>query len=275
MVKFPKWKFKTSFVMKNKLVRFLIILNGTLLPLVLIFLLFQIGKEILKKKDYPYQEEGIIVGEELEQAKKDTLALQGLQYDTPIKIYNSKNYYMPLSLMTYEEKKKVIEIASYANDIGTGLLKRVNVIFLDEKYQVINTLLDKKASVLEIKFQREDYETYRYSSKIDETVKYVGYLICFEDTNKDQKINSLDNHDLYISDLEGRNLKKVTNNLSIDSFEFIKSNSQILIRYNKRLNVPDEHKEIEFAIYDIEKGVFLDLSSLNKELKRLENIIIN
>ena len=54
--------------MKNKYIKFLIILNGTLLPLILVFLLFQITKDLFKSKDN-YRNEGVIVGEVLEEAK--------------------------------------------------------------------------------------------------------------------------------------------------------------------------------------------------------------
>ncbi len=260
--------------MKNKYIKFLIIINGTLLPVILLFALYNITKDVFRKtEENIYKEQGIIVGEELEVAKKEGFALQGLQYDTPSKVYNSDNYYLPISLMTYEEKKRVNEMAASANDINPGFLKQVNIIFLDKNYKVIRSLLNKKGSILDIKFQGEYY--YRTSGEIDETAKYIGYLISLDDTNKDGKINSLDHHDLYISDLDGGNLKRITNKLIIESFEFISSNTKILITYATPLNTREEHKEVGFAIYDIYKEKFTDLNSLNKELEKLEKIIIN
>jgi hypothetical protein len=257
--------------MNSKFIKFLIILNGIMLPLLVGFGLYRIIVEFFPdKNDFP---DGIILGKEFEDAKKDSLALQGLKYYSPVDLYNSKNKYLPISLLTYEEEKEIYQTASLANDIGDALLKYVNVIFLDENYQVITSLLDKKASILEIEPQRNRY---RYDeNKLDKTVKYIVYQIAFEDSNKDGKLNSGDNHDLYISNLEGGNLTKVTENINIVRFEFINSNSQIFIKYKSRENIREEHKKESFAIYDIETSNFLNMSSINKELDKLEKIIIN
>lgn len=257
--------------MNNKFIKFLIILNGIMLPLLVGFGIYRIIVDFFPdKSDFP---DGIILGEEFEEAKKDSLALQGLKYYNPQDLYNSKNKYLPISLMTYDEEKEIYKSVSLANDIGDALLKYVNIIFLDENYQVITSLLDKKASILEIEPQRNRYSY--DDDKLDETVKYIVYQIAFEDSNNDGKLNSADNHDLYISNLEGKNLKKVTENINIVRFEFINSNSQIFIKYKSRENIRDEHKKESFAIYDIETSKYLDMSSINNELDNLEKIIIN
>lgn len=253
----------------NKFIKFLMILNGLLLPILLLFAISQITKEIFPIRNN--QPEGVIIGEKLEEAKKDSVALQGLRYYSPVDIYNSDNKLLKISLMTYEERKEFLKYASVANDIGDPLLNLVNVVFLDKNYQVIGSLLEEKASISLIKF-RNGY--YGDNEPIDKTYKNIGYLIAFEDSNKDGKLNSIDNHDLYISDLRGENLKKVTNNIDIDNFELINSNSQILIYYKEREDIPEEHKKIKFAIYDIEKDSFVSLQSLNSELENLEKIII-
>ncbi|CAM1349918.1 MULTISPECIES: hypothetical protein [Tenacibaculum] len=254
----------------NKYIKFLIILNGTLLPVILIFLLFQLTKEFFpNNNNFP---DGIILGEELETAKKDSLVLQGLKYYTPIDLYNSKNKYLPISLLTYEEEKRVKNLVSVANDIGDSLLKFVNIIFVDENYQVITSLLKKKASILQIKPQRKRYKLER--DELDKTVKYIAYLIAFEDSNKDGKLNSGDNHDLYLSDLNGKNLIRITNSINLDRFEFTNSNSQIFIKYTDRENIREEYKKQKFAIYDIESSKLLNMSSIDKELDNLEKIII-
>jgi len=256
--------------MNNKFIKFLIVLNGILLPIILFFVLFQLTKEFFPNKNhYP---DGIVLGKKLEKAKKDSVALQGLKYYTPRSLYNSKNTYLPISLLTYNEEKEINKLASVANDIGDGLLKFVNVIFLDENYQVITSLLDKKASVLQIEPQRKNYKY--ENQEVDKTVRYIAYLIAFEDSNKDGKLNAADNHDLYISDLNGKSLKRITDNIDITRFEFIKSNSQIFIKYTNRENGREEHKKQRFIIYNLKSSKFLNLSSFDKELDKLEKIII-
>jgi len=254
----------------NRFIKFLIILNGLMLPILVGFGIYQISKELFPNRNNKPQ--GVIIGEKLEEAKRDSVALQGLKYYSPRELYNSKNTYLPISLLTYEEEKEINKFSSVANDIGDALLKFVNVIFLDENYQVITSLLNKKASILEIEPQRKDY-SYK-KDEIDKTVKFIGYLIAFEDSNKDGKINSVDNHDLYLSNLSGKNLTKVTNNINIDRFEFINSNSQIFIKYTNREDIREEHKKQRFAVYDIKSSKLLNMSSIDKELDSLEKIII-
>jgi len=256
--------------MNNKFIKLIIVVNGILLFFVLIFALVNITKDFFSNRNK--YDEGLYIGEKIEKAKEKKVALQGLRYYTPSSLYNSSNSYLPISLLTYEEEKAIYEAASVANDIGSSLLKYVNVVFLDENYQLIGSLLDKKASILEIEPQRDSNYN---DNKVDETVKYIAYLIAFEDSNKDGKLNSADNHDLYISDLNGKNLQKITHNLNIDRFEFKKSNSQIFIKYTSRENIREEHKKQDFAIYNIEEGKFVNLKSLNNELNNLEKIIIN
>lgn len=257
--------------MKNKFIKFLIILNGTLLPLILCFVLYQISKDFFKGNNDSY-EQGVILGEELEEAKKDSVALQGLRYYSPNSLYNTENMYLPVSLLTYQEKKRLSKAAASANDFNEEFLKYVNVIFIDKNYKVIRSLVNKKASIKQIEEQRK---TNGYNNtEPDLSIKYIAYMIAFEDSNQDGKLNSSDNHDLYLSDLSGGNLKKVTNNIEIQNFEFINSNSQIHIYYVDRNEVREEHKRTKMAIYNIEKGEFKELKSIEAELDKLEKIII-
>ena len=61
--------------MKNKYIRFLLILNGTLLPIVLLYGLYNITKDILYSDEkYSRQDDGIMIGEEVIEAKKNEYA---------------------------------------------------------------------------------------------------------------------------------------------------------------------------------------------------------
>jgi hypothetical protein len=87
----------------NKLNQTLVTINGIIIPLFIGFALYN----ILDKPDNEYGgHESIIVGDELEKAKDDSLALQGIMYESPEEIYNSTNFYLPVSVMTYEEAKE-------------------------------------------------------------------------------------------------------------------------------------------------------------------------
>lgn len=253
----------------NKLNQTLVTINGIIIPLVIGFSLYN----ILHKPQYEYQEpESIIVGDELEKAKNDSLVLQGIRYEVPEEIYNSTNFYLPVSVMTYEEAKELRKLASSAGDINPSQFNLFNVVFLDKDYKVIGQLLDKKGSISDIRINRGRYD-YRDDS-IDKTVKNIAYQIGFNDTNSDGKLNSLDDHDLYITDLNGQNLTQVTTKRDIVDYWFTNSNSEIFIRYKDRSNIRDEYKMVKFGVYNITTGTFNELKDLEKKLMDIESQLI-
>lgn len=254
----------------NRLIKTLVIINGLIVPLFICFLVYKFVAENSVTEEY--ESESIIVGEELEKAKKDSVALQGLSYDAPAEIYNSTNLYLPISVMSYEEAKELKKLASSAGDINLSFFNYFNIIFLNKDYKVIGQLLDKKASITEIFINRGQYD---YQEKsIDKTVKHIAYSIGFDDTNMDGKLNSLDDHDLYISDLDGKNLTRVTNKKEVIDYQFINSNSEIFIRYKDRSDIKDEYKHVKFGIYGISTETFKELNDIENKLLEIEEKLI-
>lgn len=263
--------------MNNRFIKTLIIINGILLP---IFVVYYLYKSITDTwAGGSYQSESIIVGEEFEEAKRDGLALQGLTYESPLNVYNSTNYYLPISVMTYEEAKNYKELVSSAGDIspysfGSNYL---NVIFFDKNFNIIGQLLDRKASITEIFINNHGQYEYLYGyqeKEVDKTVKNIVYSIGFEDSNKDGKLNSLDNHDLYISDLEGMNLRQVTTEIEVMDYQFINSNTELFIRFKDRSNLRDEYKYVKFGLYNIESGTFTELKEIENKLLEIEKKLV-
>lgn len=253
----------------NKLIKTLIIINGIMMPLVLGIIIFQLLKTFKPRQEF--NDEGIIIDERLDDAKSDTVALQGLSYDSPIEIYNSTNFYLPISVTTYKEVKDLRKIASSAGDLSLSYYHIMNVIFMDKDYHIIGNLVDKKASIIQIEIPYKN----RYDKTVDKTVKNIAYLIGFDDTNKDGKLNSSDNHDLYITDLNGQNLTKASANIDVESFDFINSNTQIFFRYKERTDLKEEHKKIKFGLFDIETLKFKELTGLNNSINDIEKQLIN
>lgn len=255
----------------NRFIKTLIILNGLLLPLFICFLIY---KYFTDSPSYgtDYEAESIIVGEELDNAKNDSLALQGISYEAPREIYNSTNLYLPISVMSYDEAKELRKDISSAGDIDLSYYNYFNIIFLDKDYNVIGQLLNKKASIIDIFINQGRY-SYQERS-VDKTVKNIAYTIGFDDTNQDGKLNSLDNHDLFISDFDGKNLTQVTKEKEIIGFEFINSNNEIFIRFKDRNEIRDEYKYVKFGVYNIESGIFTELKSIENKLLEIESILI-
>lgn len=255
----------------SRFIKILIIINGLIIPAFCCVLLYKLLADYITSGSSP--EESVIVGESLEQAKKDSVALQGISYGDPIPVYNSTNFYLPVSVKTYEEPKRVSKLA-YGNSMKFDddySDQHINVLFLDKDYKPIGKLLGKKASISEI---RIGYNQYGRDEEVDKTVKNIAYLIAFEDSNKDGRLNSDDDHDLYISDLEGLGLTRVTAKQEVVSYDFVKSNSAILVKFKEKGSDRDEHKNTRFALYDIAAKTLTPLADVHKSLEEIESILI-
>ncbi len=254
----------------SRFIKILIIVNGLIIPTICCVLLYKLLEEYFRPSG---PEESVIVGAPLEQAKKDSVALQGISYSTPIAIYNSTNFYLPISVRTYEEPKRIAKLgidSSPTFRTEPNYDRYINVLFLDKDYKPIGKLLDRKASITEINIPGERYP----DNEVDKTVKNISFLIAFADTNHDGKLNADDDHDLYISDLDGSHLTQVSKKVDVQNYNFVKSNSAILISFKDRSTASDEHKRNQFAVYDIAANTFTVLTDVHTYLNDIESILI-
>ena len=248
----------------TKFIKTLIIINGLIIPAIVIIFLFVKLFEFIQNSTYNIPPEFVNQQNMIVQ-KGDTFLLQGLSYGNPEKIYNSVNYYINVSPKTYIIPRKIsgppinFEGGSYNDNTY------VNLIFLDPDYNVIGKLLDKKAVIESITIPSKSKD-----EPIDTTVKNIGYLIAFEDTNNDKKLDWKDNYDLFISDLNGKKLTKVTENLDIENFSFINNNDEIFISYTERDKLRKEYKMKKFCIYNIKTKQIRILQGIEKEMTSIQ-----
>ena len=254
----------------NKTIKVLIIVNGILIPL---FIFYGLYKEISDRYSYDsYEPEDIITGEELDAAIKDSVALQGLYYDSPAKIYNSSNYFLFIAAKTYEERREFTEALKMQGDIRIEEDNWLNIVFLDKDLKVIGNLLDRKATISGY-WINAPYDRDR-KVELDTTVKHIAYSIGFEDSNEDGRLNSLDDHDLYISDLSGKNLTQVTSGVDVVDFSFVDDNSKILVTYLDRVNIRAEYKRNKFSMYDIRTQTLSKTKEIENQLRAIEKTLI-
>jgi len=250
----------------TKFLKTLIIVNGLLIPIVLLIFLFSF---LINEYGHNNYRPDPVMTENLITKDGDTLMAQGLVYDKPESIYNSTNLYIKVSPKTYEIPK------NKSSNFEGGMYRQVepyeyfiNILFLDSRYNLISTLVDQKASITDITIPVNSE-----SEKIDTTVKNIGYLIAFEDSNKDKIIDRRDNYDLYISDLSGKGLTKVTTNIDVKSFEFINNHKDIFISFTNRQDIPEEHKITRFAIYYLQSKDLKYLTQLDKAITNIQKIL--
>jgi hypothetical protein len=253
----------------SKIIKSLIIINGLLIPILLIVIVY---KTFESQADNYYGTEpvGIDVGEDFKNANKDSLALQGIVYNEPVQVYNSKNYYLTIGVMTYQEARDFKNAVSSAGDMNPyDYQNYFNVIFLDKDFNYVRELLSRKASISYV-YVNDKYYDYNNKNFVDTTAKHIAYMIGFEDSNKNGKLDVDDDHDLFISSLDGSNLIQVTKGISVRNFEFINGNKEILINYKDRNSIKDEYKRIKFAKYNIVDKRLSFMKELDDKLDALE-----
>lgn len=247
----------------------LIIINGFLIPIIIITLLCFLIKDIIPT--HPSSDSGQVNVNNVVVQDKDTLELQGVTYTEPETITNSSGYFIGLQSKTYEhpkslsyEKKAEEETASRCNN--TNLF---NIIFLDHNFNPIKTLLNRKAFISNLSL------TTSINRTIEPFIKNIIYKIAFADSNKDGFIDGSDNADLYISDLEGKHLIRITNQIDIEDYKFIDKGEALFIQYYDRSSVREEYKRLKFAVYNIKenrlkllRNLDLAINNVNKLLSR-------
>lgn len=235
-------------------------------------MLFMIGRDLIRRftgEQYEdYYAEDIYVGSRLEESLREGKIPQGILYGSPESIPNSDYKMIPLSVMTYQQAKEIEYLRNQAGDIASSYGNHINIIFLDENYAVIRPLLDSLGAISNLKLP------YEYGEVPDTTIQNILYLIGFRDTNQDNLLNSEDEKDLFISDLDGGNLLQITKGFNIEDFSFTEQNSKVFIQYTLRTNQLEEHRSKMFALYDIRERKLRMLTGITEEIKAVESMLI-
>lgn len=143
----------------------------------------------------------------------------------PLKIPFSNFLYIPIvGNLDYVDLNRTYEISPY----NMVVEYTSNILFLDKDSVVIGKLLPKNGSI--------KYMTVGPSSKESEPKKIV-YFIAKEEPNTYGKIHNLEKHFLYISDIDGKNLTKITER-EVNSFQWVNQGKGILVNfyYKKEMN---------------------------------------
>ncbi len=158
---------------------------------------------------------GPIVGEKLEKAIKDTLALQDISMTLPRQIgvtqyrfiqLRAKDLTTPVRIMKYSRLEippamtmRTEPDYSYEYNALEGS-STINIVFIKADGTDAHLFLDKKGFIA----------TADIPSEQDTAQKFNVYRLVFEDTDNDGRLTSLDRFDLYVSDLFGKNLHQIS-----------------------------------------------------------------
>ncbi len=159
-------------------------------------------------------DQGPIVGEKLEKAIKDTLALQDISMTLPRQIgttqyrfiqLRTKDLTTPVRMMKYSQlaapamTSRLEPDYSYEYDALQGS-STINLVFIKSDGSDAHLLLDKKGFI----------STADIPNERDTNQKFNVYRLVFEDTDNDGRLTSQDRFDLFVSDFLGKNLRQIT-----------------------------------------------------------------
>lgn len=199
--------------------------------------------------------------------KLDKVRLE-LSYGSPIKLGNSDNYLLKVYVY-YRENKSNLKagFGSYALDEEVD--EPSNIIFLDKNLTPIQTLLSQKALITNIEYPEDLNPDDDYQNR--KAMKFLVYEIVFSDTDEDGQLDTEDDSNLYISDLNGANLTSITEGLIITGVDFIDNYETILIQYRKKEE--NNNNQIHFAKYLVAKKELVELTQLDTALKSVQEML--
>lgn len=159
------------------------------------------------------EERGPIVGERLEKAASDSLALQDISMTLPRQIGTTPYRFIQLKAKDLTTPTRIVKYMGLGAPPGIRVepdysheynalegSATINIVFIKADGSDAHLLLDKKGFIATADIPNER----------DTSQRFNIYRLVFEDTDNDGRLTSSDRFDLYVSDLYGRNLRRVT-----------------------------------------------------------------
>lgn len=184
--------------------------------------------------------EGNIVAENLTQTQIDSVLNKfKFQYENPIVLDSSDHILIPISTQFLKGKRSYSKDGYYNGDFP----RYWNILFYNRVNEKTHLLTEKKFRISDINVGR----AYNDENKTVLNGKIL-YNITDQDYNNDGKLDHLDPDNLFVSNLDGKNLQRISNpNEDLIYYEVLNGSREIIyetIRDTKRdsiFNADDEH----------------------------------
>lgn len=139
-----------------------------------------------------------------------------------------------------------------------------NVIFLDA--QGARLLVDRPANIADMVFPVSE----------DHVQRFITYRIAFDDTNRDGKLDRHDASTLYVTDVEGRNLRPVLRPpLRLHSFQALDAGRMLVYALEppRGAAVDEDRMRQRAFIYDVASGQLSPYVALDSVAERAGQIL--
>jgi hypothetical protein len=148
-----------------------------------------------------------------------------------------------------------------------------NLVFSDATGKICHRLLDTPAYIHLVDLSASSLYNSETGAYFAAEPNYILYKISLEDTNTDGLLNEQDLADLYISEVDGKNLRKLTPDHSVCiGYDFPTQDHQtVRLSYMKKTSggniVPNTQ---QFLSYDVKNKTFSSLDKINEMIKALK-----
>lgn len=162
-----------------------------------------------------------------------------LEYDNPIYIKGTSQILIPISIQYFKKRKRYYNESSYGYEEYSTYW---NILFYDSETDETNLFTEKKYRITDIDI---DDENEKRSKKLKNK---IFYRIAHKDYNKDKKLNSKDPKSLFVSEINGTQIKRISPaNENLLSYDVIPNTNQILIKTTR-----DSNRNLKFEAQDEE-----------------------
>ena len=195
--------------------RILLVIIGVIVSVIIIYALYP---------SEGYSENPQVKSQYLEWEESEPIVWHG-KLSEPLKIPFSNLLYIPIvGNLDYVDLNRTYEISPY----NMVVEYTSNILFLNKDSVVIGKLLPKNGSIKYMIVGPENEEL---------EPKKIVYLLAKDEPNTYGKIYDLEKHFLYISDIDGKNLTKITEREFI-SFQWANQGKAIQVNfyYKKKMN---------------------------------------
>ncbi len=233
-----------------------------ILYILVTLLLISCGQKDLKEEN--------TITQELTQKQIDSVLTNfRFEYNSPIYIDSTSQVLLPIVTRNENSRSSIKSSSLYSSSEGRSIYW--NILFYNSETGKTNLLTEEKMNISDFNYNLK--ETGKILSKS------ILYKISTKDFNKDSKLNYLDPHNLYISNNQGIELRRISpENEHLETYSIIPESDQIIFKTRR-----DTNNDLKFDYDDelIWYKVDLTLSSMPEEIidstkrKKIETLFFN
>lgn len=265
--------------MNSKFSKILWTINGIGILIVLIILGYNQISSLIDRMESDQFETGILVANNEEQKfKLDSLKfdLQHIVFSRPDKIKNTDYYLAAVTILDKKMPEEIKDALKEAAQLDESMFgATINILFFKEDRSEVYTLLNKSGYIASITYPGHNSDYY-YPREEVEKVPFILYKISMRDDNGDNRINDKDKMAFYLSDLNGKNLERITpDTIKFDYYWFTSDYEGIFFESFKEVQVSEDLpyyiKERDLYFYNTKLKIFSKVDQIEKEIKRVRD----